>query len=165
MTRPRGADRRAAGGRAAGDFDDDARCVRHAHATRSSWAGALPELRFDAHLKQDTLTGRADGRFEGFNPARLLGRKELDGTVTGTVNANYAIRNISAPITPDAVTADGTLALTQSTVGGLKIDSAAVEGRYAAQVGDIVQADRRRARTSRWRPRAASRSIGRRRPT
>ncbi len=101
--------------------------------------GRLPELRFDAHLKQDTLTGRADGRFEGFNPARLLGRKELDGTVTGTVNANYAIRNISAPITPDAVTADGTLALTQSTVGGLKIDSAAVEGRYAAQAGDIVK--------------------------
>ena len=31
------------------------------------------------------------------------------------------------------------LALTQSTVGGLKIDSAAVEGRYAAQAGDIVK--------------------------
>ena len=101
--------------------------------------GRLPELRFDAHLDQDTLTGRADGRFEGFNPARLTGRKELDGTVTGTVNANYAIRNISAPITVDAVTADGTLALTQSTVGGLKIDSAAVEGKYAAQAGDIVK--------------------------
>ena len=101
--------------------------------------GRLPDLRYDAHLAQDTLTGRADGRFEGFNPARLLGRKELDGKITGTVNANYAIRNISAPITVDAVTADGTLALTQSTIGGLKIDSAAVEGKYAAQVGDIVK--------------------------
>ena len=101
--------------------------------------GRLPDLRYDAHIKQDTLTGRADGRFEGFNPARLTGRKELDGTVTGTVNANYAIRNISGPITIDTVTADGTLAITQSTVGGLKIDSAAVEGKYAAQVGDIVK--------------------------
>jgi hypothetical protein len=101
--------------------------------------GRLPELRFEAHLNQDTLTGRADGRFEGFNPARLLGRQELDGTVTGTVNANYAIRNISAPLTPDAVTADGKLAIAQSTIGGLKIESADVEGRYAAQVGDIVK--------------------------
>ena len=96
--------------------------------TRSSWAAGCRSCGSTRTSKQDTLTGRADGRFEGFNPARLLGRKELDGTVTGTVNANYAIRNISAPITPDAVTADGTLALTQSTVGGLKIDSAAVEG-------------------------------------
>jgi autotransporter translocation and assembly factor TamB len=101
--------------------------------------GRLPDLRFETHLDQDTLTGRADGRFEGFNPARLLGRQNLDGTVTGTVNANYAIRNISAPITPDAITADGKLAVTQSTVGGLKIDSADVEGRYAEQVGDVVK--------------------------
>jgi translocation-and-assembly-module (TAM) inner membrane subunit TamB-like protein len=101
--------------------------------------GRLPDLRFDAHLNQDTLSGRADGRFEGFNPTRLLGRQELDGTVTGTVNANFVIRNISAPITPDAVTADGKLAIAQSTIGGLKLDSADVEGRYAAQVGDIVK--------------------------
>ena len=29
--------------------------------------------------------GRADGRFEGFNPATLADRKELDGNVSGTV--------------------------------------------------------------------------------
>ena len=41
--------------------------------------GRLPELAFDAHLDQGALTGRADGRFEGFNPAQISGRKELDG--------------------------------------------------------------------------------------
>jgi autotransporter translocation and assembly factor TamB len=101
--------------------------------------GRLPDLRFEAHLAGDTLTGRADGRFEGFDPARLLNRKDLDGNVTGTVAANYAIRGISAPITPESITADGKLALTGSTVGGLEIDSADVEGRYADQVGDIVK--------------------------
>jgi hypothetical protein len=100
--------------------------------------GTLPELRFEAHLDRGALTGRADGNFEGFNPGQLAARKELDGKVSGTVNADFAIRDINAPITVDAITADGKLGLTQSTVGGLRIDKADVDGRYAAQVGDIT---------------------------
>ncbi|MEO8077707.1 MAG: translocation/assembly module TamB domain-containing protein, partial [Acidobacteriota bacterium] len=99
--------------------------------------GRLPDLAFEAHLDQGALTGRADGRFEGFNPAEISGRKDLDGTVSGSVAANFAIRDINAPITVNAVTADGKLALTGSTVGGLHIDTADVDGRYAAQVGEI----------------------------
>jgi autotransporter translocation and assembly factor TamB len=101
--------------------------------------GRLPDLTFDAHMKEGDLTGRADGRFEGFNPAQLTGRKELDGKVTGTVNTTFAIRDVTEPITPEAVTADGKLALFQSTVGGLQLDTADVVGRYAAQVGDITR--------------------------
>ena len=55
-----------------------------------------------------------NGRFEGFNPGQLANRKELDGRVTGTVDANFAIRDVTAPITPDAITADGRATLTQS---------------------------------------------------
>ena len=99
--------------------------------------GRLPELAFDAHLDGGTLTGRADGRFDGFNPAQISGRKELDGKLTGTVSANFAIRDVSAPMTPDAVTADGRATLANSTIGGLRIDSAEADGKYAAQVGDV----------------------------
>ena len=99
--------------------------------------GRLPDLKFEAHLDRGALAGRADGSFEGFNPGQLAARKDLDGKVTGTVRANFTIRDVNAPITVDAVTADGTLGLTQSTIGGLRIDKADVEGRYAAQVGDI----------------------------
>ena len=58
--------------------------------------------------------------------------------MSGTVDANFAIRDINAPITVDAISADGKLGLTQSTVAGLRIDKADVDGRYAAQVGDIT---------------------------
>lgn len=101
--------------------------------------GRLPELRYDAHLDAGALAVRADGRFEGFNPARITGRKDLDGRATGTVNGNFAFRDISGPITPEAVTADGKATLTRSTVGGLRIDSARVDGRYTDQVGDITK--------------------------
>lgn len=100
--------------------------------------GRLPELAFDAHLDRGALAGRADGRFENFNPARMAGRQELDGRVTGTVNANVAIRDVAAPITPDAVTADGRITLAASTIGGLRLDSAEVDGTYASRVADVT---------------------------
>ena len=96
--------------------------------------GRLPQLRFDAHLEQDTLTGRADGRFEGFNPARLAGtqgarrqrhrhrRRELRHRRHQRADHARRRRRRTARV-----------ALDPSIVGGLQIDSADVEGRYAAR--------------------------------
>jgi translocation and assembly module TamB len=55
------------------------------------------------------------------------------------VNANFAFRDVTAPITADGVTADGHASLAASTVGGLRIDSAEVDGKYAAQVGNLTK--------------------------
>jgi len=105
------------------------------------FGGHLPGLSFDAHLDRGALNGRANGVFEGFNPAKISGRQNLDGSVSGTVNVNVSIADINAPITPEAVTADGQATLKQSTIGGLRIDTAAVEGKYASQIGDITKFD------------------------
>ena len=99
--------------------------------------GTLPELGFEAHLANGALNGKANGRFEHFDPARLTSRAETQGDVTGTVNAEFAIANLSAPVTPETISASGQVTLEASTVGGLKIDTAAVDGSYANQVGDI----------------------------
>jgi uncharacterized protein involved in outer membrane biogenesis len=100
--------------------------------------GRVPELAFEAHLDQGAVTGRTEGRFEGFNPGQIANRKELEGRVTGSVNANFTMRDVSAPITPDAITADGRATLAQSEIGGLRIDSAELVGKYAAQIGDLT---------------------------
>ena len=55
------------------------------------------------------------------------------------MNADFSIANLAAPVTPDSVTATGKLTLAQSTVGGLKIDAASVDGSYAKQVGDLKE--------------------------
>jgi hypothetical protein len=101
--------------------------------------GRLPNLGFEAHLDHGALNGRANGSFEGFNPGQIANRKDLEGRVSGTVDANFAVADISAPITPDAVTADGRATLTESTVGALRIDSAQLEGKYANQVGNLAR--------------------------
>ena len=101
--------------------------------------GSLPRLAFDAHLKEGSLRVQADGGFEGFDPAMLSGRQDLQGTVSGTVNATATIADVAAPITPEAVTAEGQVNLQQSAIGSLRIDSASLDGKYASQVGDVAK--------------------------
>ncbi|MGB2714649.1 MAG: hypothetical protein WBC51_10750, partial [Vicinamibacterales bacterium] len=100
--------------------------------------GTLPQLAFDTHLSNGSLRVHADGQFQDFDPAVLSGRDELKGRVTGTLNVNTEIVNISEPITPEAVTAAGRINLEDSNVGGLQINGASVDGKYAAQVADLT---------------------------
>ena len=105
------------------------------------FGGRLPNLAFDTHLDRGGLNGHAKGAFENFNPGQLAGRKELEGKVSGTVDANFAVTDVSAPITPASITADGQATLNSSTLGGLQIDSAQVDGKYGNQVGDLTRLD------------------------
>ncbi len=99
--------------------------------------GRLPTLAYETHLAGGALNILADGRFEGFDPATLVNRKEIAGNVSGTLNVNVQLADITAPVTPESIAADGRVALEKSTVGGLAIDDAGVEGKYAAQVADV----------------------------
>ncbi len=103
------------------------------------WGGTLPRLAFDARLDRGALDVRADGRFQGFDPARLTGRKQLEGRVTGSVDLRVAIANLGQPVSPETVSADGTLTLQDSVVGGLEIGAADVAGKFASRVGDIAR--------------------------
>ena len=101
--------------------------------------GRLPELGFETHIAEKALKGSVNGTFENFDPARIASRPDLKGTVTGTVNATFSVADLTAPITPEAVTADGTLTLAPSTVAGLKIESAQVDAAYADQTANVKQ--------------------------
>ena len=99
--------------------------------------GRLPQLAYTTRLVKGALSVGADGRFEGFNPAILLNRPALDGNVTGTAKVDLQIADVSAPITPAALDAQGAVAFEKSTIGGLAIDTASVNGKYAAEVADL----------------------------
>ncbi len=103
--------------------------------------GRLPEMAVEAHMAGGGITFGADGRFEDVDPARLFSRDSLAGRVTGTLNATGGIANVSAPITPEAVTADGRVTLAPSKIGGLEVSAATIDGRYAEQIGDVRQLD------------------------
>ena len=148
-------DKAAYDGRVNGDFDvhgtvpparRGAKASRAGHITvdargilRDStiMGGRLPELAYETHLANNALSVTADGRFESFNPATLANRQTLDGEINGTLKGSFQIADVSAPITPAAVTADATVTLEKSSIGGLALDTARVEGKYAAEVADL----------------------------
>src|SRR5206468_7744208 len=97
-------------------------------------------MAFEAHLNHGALNGRASGEFRGFDPARIAKNPQYKGQVSGTVNATFGLANISAPITPDAITADGQVTIAPSEVAGFKVDSADIQGQYANRRGTLRQA-------------------------
>lgn len=101
--------------------------------------GRLPELAFQTNIANGAMDGQANGRFENFDPARIASRPDLKGAVTGTVAATFAVADLTAPITPEAITASGQATLEQSTVGGLKIDTLKLDAAYANRVADVKQ--------------------------
>ena len=71
---------------------------------------------------------------------------------SGSVDATFGIANLSAPITPEAVRADGRLTLTPSEIAGLKIDAADIQGQYADRRGRIAPSHRDRVHAGVERP-------------
>lgn len=104
------------------------------------FGGTLSNMTYEARLDNGTLNGRAVGEFRGLDPARITGNPRLQGRASGTVDATFGIASLSAPITPDAVRADGRLTLTPSEIAGLKIEAADIQGQYADRRGELRQA-------------------------
>src|SRR3954468_2743972 len=99
--------------------------------------GTIPQLTFNGGLARDTAHVKAAGSFSGFDPAVATGKPETKGTVAGTVDVDATVAHLSAGVTPDSVQADGKLTLEPSTVGGLEITRAALDGSYHESSGEI----------------------------
>ena len=102
--------------------------------------GVVPRLAADVHLDRGSLRWKANGEFREFDPAHVAGNDALKGTVNGTVDASFGIQDLSAPITPDSISADGRVTLTGSELAGLTIEAADVDGQYAARRGTLRKA-------------------------
>ncbi|HKB12464.1 MAG TPA: translocation/assembly module TamB domain-containing protein [Vicinamibacterales bacterium] len=99
--------------------------------------GTIPRLDFDAALAEDTAHVKADGSFSGFDPAAASGKPQIAGKVGGALNVDATVTNVSAGVTADSVAADAMLMLEPSTVGGLEISRANLDGTYHASTGEI----------------------------
>jgi hypothetical protein len=102
--------------------------------------GAIPRFAVEAHIAGGALNGRATGTVNHIDPARISGNDAIKGGINATVDASFGVKDLTAPITPDAVAADGRITLNQSEVGGLRIDTADIEGQYAGRRGTLRQA-------------------------
>jgi len=102
--------------------------------------GTVTRLAVEAHLANGGVRGRANGALQQFDPARITGNAAYKGQVNGTVDAAFSIRDVSAPITPDAITADGRVTLENTNIAGLDITTTDIQGQYAGRRGELRQA-------------------------
>jgi len=99
--------------------------------------GRIPKLDFDGQLADDTAHVIAYGSFAGFDPAAASGNDKLKGEVGGDLNVDATVANVSNGVTVDSVNATAQVDLNPSTVGGLEISRANIDGDYEQSTGDV----------------------------
>jgi translocation and assembly module TamB len=102
-------------------------------------SGRIEHLTFDTTFGGDALHVKASGAFADLDPGALSGKPAAAGKMVGDLDVDATVAGISKGVTVDSVEAQGRIALGPSTVGGLKIDRAAVDGTYRGGSGQIRQ--------------------------
>ncbi len=103
------------------------------------FGASFPRLDFTANLAGGDARIRAEGEFAGFDPAVVSGNERVAGNLAGTVDVETAIRGYAEGVTTDSIDVAGTVTLGRSTLAGLDIDTAVVDGRYANREGTLTQ--------------------------
>ncbi len=105
------------------------------------FGASFPRFNFTAGLANRTLTLSALGPFLNLDPAYVAGRPDLKGDVDGDMDLRATVRGLggAAPIAPADVAADGRINLGRSTVAGLTIDTAAIDGRFDGATARLNQ--------------------------
>jgi autotransporter translocation and assembly factor TamB len=109
--------------------------------TASLFGGRLENVAFEANVARDSAHIKAAGAFADVDPAALSGTPRLKGRAAGTLDVDATIAHLSEGVTPDDVEASGRVALQPSTIGGVDIAKANVEGDYRNAAADIRTLD------------------------
>ena len=99
--------------------------------------GRIPQMAFDVAIQQDTAHLKATGSFAGFDPAVVSGKPAMAGTAGGSIDVDGTVTNLSAGVTPDTVEGTARINLDPSSVGGLEITSAKIDGDYRHSTADL----------------------------
>ena len=103
--------------------------------------GRVPLMSFDIAARNETAHLKANGAFADFDPAVLSGRPVMKGLVTGSLDVDVTVEGVSAGATADNVNGSARVVLESSTIGGLAIDRAILDGDYRERSGEIRQFD------------------------
>ena len=99
--------------------------------------GRIPQMTFDAALAHDTARVKATGGFTDFDPAVASGKPAMSGKVAGTIDVDATVSGVSNGVTADNVEGTVKANLQPSTIGGLAVDRASIDGDYHQSTGEI----------------------------
>jgi hypothetical protein len=103
------------------------------------FGASFPRLDFSTNLSNGDAHVTAVGQFANLDPAAVSGNERVAGKLTGSVDVMTTIRGYAGDVTVDSIDASGHVDLSESTIGGVEIDSAVVDGQYANREGRLDQ--------------------------
>jgi uncharacterized protein involved in outer membrane biogenesis len=103
--------------------------------------GTIPQMTFDAALAHDTAHVKANGAFAGFDPSVVSGKPAMKGSVAGVLDVDATLSGVSSGVTPESVEGTAKVSLQPSTIGGIAIDRATIDGDYRKSTGEIRTLD------------------------
>jgi len=107
----------------------------------SLFGGRIPELTFESTIANGDLHVKATGMLDKINPALAADKPNLDGQVTGNVDADVTLHQLAKGVDVDSIEGAITADLGPSTFGQAAIDRAYVSGDYRNALADIYQLD------------------------
>ncbi len=102
-----------------------------------AFGGTIPQLTFQSTIADNQLHVKADGRLEKINPAVAAGKASLDGSITGTVDTELTMRELSKGVDVDSIDAYVLGDFGASSVGKYGIDKGYVQADYHHAVADV----------------------------
>ena len=103
------------------------------------FGASVPRMDVGAKLSGADMHVRALGQLSGLNPSVITGNEKAKGDISGAVDVDATLRNYREGVTVDSIDARGRVNLGRSTIAGLNIDTAVVDGAYANREGQINQ--------------------------
>jgi TamB, inner membrane protein subunit of TAM complex len=98
-----------------------------------------PRLQFTTNLADGNAHIVANGELTGLDPSAISGDTRIAGRVNGTVDVDVTVRDYAAAVTPESISVSGRVDMSQSTIGGIDIDTAVVNGMYQDRSGNLTE--------------------------
>ncbi len=103
------------------------------------FGASFPRLDFTTNLAGGDMKVSAIGQFAHLDPAVITGNDKVKGSLSGAVDVKTTIRNYAGGVTVDSIDVSGRVNLGTSELGGLAINTAAIDGTYANRTGELTQ--------------------------
>jgi len=98
-----------------------------------------PRFQFTTNLAEGNAHLVANGEIMGLDPSAISGDTRIAGRVNGTVDVDVTLRDYAAGVTPESIDASGRIDVSQTTIGGIDIDTAVVNGTYQDRAGNLTE--------------------------
>ena len=98
-----------------------------------------PRFQFTTNIAGGNAHIVANGEFNGLDPSAIADDTRIAGRVDGSIDVNVTLRDYAGGMTPESIDVSGRVHMSHSTIGGVDVDTAVIDGMYQDRAGTLNQ--------------------------